>query len=157
MASKDEDGLAALLHSMSGEKEERQIQTLKAELATAQTRSLELDKIVKKLFEQSVSGAITDSRFQKLSGDYETEQTSHEKRIGEIQSELDTIQQNRLDSSAWLEVIREYADIRELDRIVLSELIDKITVGEARMENGEKVIDVTIYYRFIGAVGQIAA
>ena len=80
-----------------------------------------------------------------------------EMRIGEIQNELDTIRQSRRDSSTWLEIIKEYADIRELDRIILSELIDKITVGEARVVNGEKVIDVTIYYRFIGAVGQLSA
>ena len=36
--------------------------------------------------------------------------------------------------------------------IVLSELIDKITVGEAKMVDDEKQVDVTIYYRFIGTV-----
>jgi len=100
---------------------------------------------------------ITESRYQKLNAEYEAEQAALEARIGEIRNELCTIHQNRRDSSAWLDAIKDYADIRELDRIVLSELIDKITVGEARMVEGEKVIDVTIYYRFIGAVGQLTA
>ena len=157
LASEDEDGLAQQLLSIDREKEERQMCVLDSELSAAETRRLELDKIIKRLFERSVSGAINESRFQKLNAEYETEQTGLEKRIGEIQNELETIRQNKRDQSAWLEIIKEYADVRELDRIVLSELIDKITVGEARIENGEKVIDVTIYYRFIGAVGRSAA
>ena len=155
LAAEDENGLAQQLLTISDNKEERQIQTMTSELSTGKIRSLELDKIIKRLFEQSVNGMITDNRFQKLSSEYEAEQSGLEKRIGEIQNDLDLIQQNRRDSSAWLEIIKEYADIRELDRIVLSELIDKITVSEARMVDGEKVIDVTIYYRFIGAVGQL--
>jgi len=157
LASEDVNGLAQQLLSISGDREERQIQALSSEQSAAKTRSLDLDKIIKRLFEQSVSGAVTDSRFQKLNAEYEAEQAALESRIGDIQNELDNIQQNRRDSSAWLDAIKEYADIRELDRIVLSELIDKITVGEARVVDGEKVIDVTIYYRFIGAVGQLAA
>jgi len=157
LAAEDENALAQQLHSADADKEEHQIQLLASELAVAQSRYLELDKIIKRLFEQSVSGTITDNRFKKLSSEYETEQTGLEKRIGVIQKELDTVRQNRRDTSAWLNIIKEYADIRELDRIMLSELVDKITVGEARIVNGEKVIDITIYYRFIGAVGQLAA
>ncbi|WP_084145908.1 DUF4368 domain-containing protein [Anaerovorax odorimutans] len=52
--------------------------------------------------------------------------------------------------------LRRFAGTR-LDLIVLSELIEKITVGEARIENGEKIIDVTIYYQFVGAVEQSVA
>ncbi len=152
LTADDEAGLVKRLLSVNDDKEERQIQALNAELSTAKARYFDLDRIIKRLFEQSVSGIITDSRFQKLNAEYEAEQSGLEKRIEEIQNELDTVQQNRRDLSAWLEVIKEYADLRELDRIVLSELIDKITVGEARMMDGEKVIDVTIYYRFVGAI-----
>jgi len=57
------------------------------------------------------------------------------------------------DASAWLELIRNYTDIQELDRVVLGELIEKITVGEAQVINGEKHVDITVDYRFVGAVG----
>ena len=154
LAHEDEEGLAKQLVSLNDEKEERHIQALYTELNTAKARYSDLDRIIKRLFEQSAMGAITDNRFQKLSVEYEAEQAELEKRIAEIQDELDTAQQNSRDSSAWLELIRDYSNLQELDRIVLSELIDKITVGEARVVDGEKVIDVTIYNRFVGVVGQ---
>ena len=48
--------------------------------------------------------------------------------------------------------ISGYTDIQELDRVVLWELIEKITVGEAQVIDGVKHMDITIYYRFVGAV-----
>jgi len=51
-----------------------------------------------------------------------------------------------------MELIRKYSDIQELDRIVLGELVEKITVGEAQVIDGMKHMEVTIYYRFIGVI-----
>jgi len=60
---------------------------------------------------------------------------------------------SRKDIAAWLDLVRNYADIKELDRVVLGELVEKITVGEAQVIDGVKNIDITIYYRFVGAIG----
>jgi DNA invertase Pin-like site-specific DNA recombinase len=157
LAREDEHGLARQLLSANAGREERRMRMLESELAAAEARHGELDGILKHLFEQSAAGTVTESRFRKLGTEYETEQTELGKRIDGIGNELGAMRQSARDSSAWLELIRQHSDIRELDRIVLSELVDRITVGEARIEDGEKIVDVTIYYRFIGAVGQLTA
>ena len=59
---------------------------------------------------------------------------------------------NKNDASAWLELIRNYTDIQELDSVVLGDLIEKITVSEAQVIDGVKHVEITIYYRFVGAV-----
>ena len=51
-----------------------------------------------------------------------------------------------------MELIQEYTDVKELDRTILSELVDKITVSETKIVDGEKTVDITIYYRFVGAI-----
>lgn len=43
-------------------------------LSGAQKRMEELDKIIQRLYEDSVLGKLSDIRFQKLSAQYETEQ-----------------------------------------------------------------------------------
>ena len=40
----------------------------------------------------------------------------------------------------------------EIDRPLLVSLIDTITVGEVREENGEKVRDIRIKYNFVGEI-----
>jgi len=137
LAQDNEESLAEQLSALNGTQEEKRIQALSIELKTAQVRYAELDCIMKRLYEDSVSGRITDSRFQKMSADYEREQTELGKQIESKQNELDSIQQTKQDSSAWLSIIKDFADIQKLDRIVLSELIDKITVGESKIVNGK--------------------
>ena len=47
-------------------------------------------------------------------------------------------------------IIEKYLDIKELNKTVLNELIDKIEVHEAEKIDGKRVQKVDIYYRFIG-------
>lgn len=107
---------------------------------------------MEQLYEDKVSGKLSDGRFQKLSGKYEAEQLLVQKKAEVLKAEIDRLSENRRDASAWLELIRDCANIRELDRVVLGELVEKITVGEAQVIDGVKHIEITIYYRFIGAV-----
>ena len=157
LAISDEKCFSEKLISMNYEKHNQHLKALNTELKTATTRHSELDKIIKKLFENTVEGTLTDSRFQKLSTEYEIEQTGLEERIEDIQAQLGSLTQSQEDSTAWAELIRDYSEINELDRIILTELVEKVTVGEPKLVDGEKITDITIYYKFVGAVGQTAA
>jgi DNA invertase Pin-like site-specific DNA recombinase len=157
LAIEDEEGLAEQLSNLNGIEEEKRIQLLDADMKQSATRRMEIDRIIKRLYEDSVTGKITDNRFKILSAEYEAEQSGLEKQMEAGQSELEQMRQNKRDSSTWLKLIKEYTDIRELDRIVLSELVDKITVGECRKVGDEKHIDITIYYRFVGVIGKVSA
>lgn len=152
MAQEDAEGLAQKLAAVKGDKEEQQVLSFSAELKAAEARFSELDRIIEELYEDKVAGTLNDTRFRKLSDKYEVKQSSIEKKIEEIKGEIEQLNINRQDASAWLELIRNYADIQELDRIVLGELVEKITVGEAQVIDCVKHIDITIHYRFVGAV-----
>jgi len=67
-------------------------------------------------------------------------------------SEMEQLRLSKRDATTWLELIKNYADNQELVRIVLGELVVKITIGEAQVIDGVKNIEITIYYRFIGAL-----
>ena len=55
----------------------------------------------------------------------------------------------------FLETIREYAEIRELDAELLNRMIDKIVVSDrVPDENGGFSQKIKIYYRFIGDFGE---
>lgn len=153
LAQEDEAGFIEEIILASSEKETLRIQGLHVELNAATARVTELDEIMKRLFEQLAKGSITDSRFRKLSADYEKEQMELEQRAESMKTTVDSFRQEQRNSGEWMELIKQHTNIKELERIVLSELIDKITIGEAYHINGEKTIDVTIYYRLVGVVG----
>jgi DNA invertase Pin-like site-specific DNA recombinase len=152
MAHDDMEGFAARLAAQNGDKEETRLQALSSEVKAAEARFAELDRIMEQLYEDKVTGSLNDARFRKLADKYESEQTAIEKRTEEAKSELERLNADKKDVSIWLELIKNYADIQELDRIVLGELVEKITVGEAQVIDGVKHIEITIYYRFIGAI-----
>ena len=152
MAVDDMEKLALRMAAQNDSTEERQIQALSRDMESAKTRSAELDNIIEQLYEDKVAGALTAVRFRKLAEKYEAEQSYLEKHYGALKSEIERLKTAKRDISAWLELIKNYADIRELDRIVLGELVEKITVGEAQLIDGMKHMEITIYYRFVGPI-----
>ena len=56
------------------------------------------------------------------------------------------------DVDRWIEIMKGYMKSGEIDRPLLVSLINTITVGEVREENGEKVRDIRIKYNFVGEI-----
>jgi len=57
------------------------------------------------------------------------------------------------DAKRWVDLIQKYSAINELTAPLLNELIEKIAVHQWRKdENGKKVWDIEIYYRFVGKI-----
>ena len=52
----------------------------------------------------------------------------------------------------FIDEIRDYAEIKELDEAILHRLIKKIIIGEKQVIDGQKVQDVTIIYNFVGQI-----
>jgi len=155
MAQEDIEGLTTMLTAQSSNKEQWRIQALNDELKALKLRLDELDKIIEQLYEDRVTNSLSDSRYQKLLNKYETEQSEVQQSIDELKPEIQRLSEDKRDIAAWLGLIKDYADIQELDRIVLGELVEKITVSEIQVIDGVKNIEITIYYRFVGAISSI--
>ena len=154
MLAKDKtDALIKQLLSQNGDKDAGKIKAMKAELEKQSSRDAELDMIMKRLYEDHVSGKLSEERFDKFLADYEKEQADTRLKIADTEKTIKEVKANQIDADSWIKRIRNYTTITELDRTVLCELVDKITIGEAKEVDGQKTIAVTIYYRFIGAVG----
>jgi DNA invertase Pin-like site-specific DNA recombinase len=152
LAKNDADRLAQQLYEQNGDKDARHVKSLTSELENLITRNSELDRILKRLYEDNINGKISDDIFNKFLVDYEKEQSDVQTKISSTDQQIKDLKDNQRDTASWIELIKNYTKIKKLDRTVLGELVDKITVGEAREVDGHKVTDVTIYYRFVGAV-----
>ena len=152
LAKNEAEKLIRQIHEQNDDKDISNIKALTFELERLTARNTELDNILKRLYEDNISGKISDERFNKFLTDYEKEQSEVQTKISETAQQIKEIKANQRDADSWIKLIQNYTRIKKLDRTVLSELVDKITVGEAKEIAGKKITDVTIYYRFIGAV-----
>ena len=122
------------------------------ELRTSKARLSDIDKLFVTLYEEHISGKISDRNYEMMSRKYEKEQAELEQKIADMSEVVRAEDEATDNAEQFTRLIREYAGIEELDAALLNTLIDKITVGEAKEVDGEKVREVKIYYKFIGFI-----
>jgi DNA invertase Pin-like site-specific DNA recombinase len=122
------------------------------EADTCQRRIAELDVILKHLYEDHVFGKISDERYASMSDDYEAETKKLKERYGQLQDLLTGFQKQTRDVKAFAALVEQYTDLTEVTEELLHTLIDKVVVHEKDVVDGEIIMRVDIYYRFIGKV-----
>lgn len=134
----------------SAVKQDEAAKSHKRRIAKEQKRVAELNTIIKKLYEDSVIGKLTDKRFELLSADYEREQAELEQSIEALQAELNSFNADSVKADKFIELVRKYTDFSELTPTMIHEFIEKIVVHEADKSSGERQQQVDIYLNFIG-------
>jgi hypothetical protein len=86
----------------------------KEQLAKSQKRHAELDAIIKRLYEDKVTGSLSVKRFDTLSREYEDEQNALEGQIAELQTGLDRFSEDGEKAGKFIEIVRKYTDFTEL-------------------------------------------
>ena len=74
-------------------------------LADAEKRITELDTIFKRLYEDTISGKLSDERFQKLSADYEKEQHQLQEVAAVLRGEIEAEEQKSANVERFLSVV----------------------------------------------------
>ena len=87
-AAKHEARFMKLLIEQNEDEGQTQERRQEKELEASEKRIAELSAIFKRLYEDSVTGRISDERFTELSADYEAEQRELKERAAAIQAEL---------------------------------------------------------------------
>lgn len=97
-------------------------------LSGAQKRMEELDKIIQRLYEDSVLGKLSDARYMKLSAQYETEQAEIGRLTKALEQEIESEAEQVADVGRFLQLAERYSDLQELDAVMVNELIEEIVI-----------------------------
>ena len=151
LASEDEQEFVRRLTNRNAQEQAAQERTLKNELATKEQRIKELDGIIKRLYEDNITGKLSDERFKIFSTDYEDEQHSLREEVASLKQQLEDMESTRVNVSGFLKAAQRYTDFDELTPSMLHDLIEKIIVHEGDKSSGHREQRIEIYYTFIGA------
>lgn len=113
-------------------------------------RSKEIDSIIQKLYEDNLLGKISDERFVKLSQSYEEEQKQLQISISDLTEKLAKQQEDSLNISKFMTRISKYTELPKLTVEIVNELIDKIVIQKPTGTKRNRIIQVDVYYNFIG-------
>ena len=124
----------------------------KTEIKRLSDRQEEIGRIIRKLYEDNVSGRITDERFDFLAKSYDDEGNDLEQKILELQYALSASVQDEEKLSKFLKVVKTYTEIQELTPEILNSFVERIYIGETERYNNRKMQEVEIIYKFVGAI-----
>jgi DNA invertase Pin-like site-specific DNA recombinase/succinate dehydrogenase flavin-adding protein (antitoxin of CptAB toxin-antitoxin module) len=133
--------------------QKREIEIKKKLLHQKRKRIEELDNIFERIYEDNISGKLSDERFSKMSAKYEQEQQDIRAEIPNLEA-IVTSQETKLgDINKFLSIVQKYTEIQELTPAITNEFIDKIIVHEPEKAKGkDRTQKIEIIYNGVGNV-----
>ena len=138
------------IYSSSRDKQKESIKSLKRKIAQDTKRVNELNMLMKKLYEDNISGKLSDKRFEFMLSEFENEQDTLEISMENAKAEIKKYESDTVRADKFIELVKRYTDFSELTTPMLNEFVEKILVHEADYSSGERVQEVEIYLNFIG-------
>lgn len=138
------------IYSSSRDKQKESIKSLKRKIAQDTKRVNELNMLMKKLYEDNISGKLSDKRFEFMLSEFENEQDTLEISMENAKAEIEKYESDTVRADKFIELVKRYTDFSELTTPMLNEFVEKILVHEADYSSGERVQEVEIYLNFIG-------
>ena len=146
----DEFVKAVIGHSQQAEQTDRKLK--EKELRTLLARDEELDGLFERIYEDNVSGKLSDDRFAKMSRRYEDEQKELAEKIKKLRSEIEKQSSRSMTTDMFIGLVRKYTRVRKLTPRMLNELIEKIEVFNAEKIDGVWEQRLRIHYNCVGTI-----
>ena len=125
----DEFLKAVIGHSQQAAESDHKLK--EKELKALLARDEELDGLFERIYEDNVSGKLSDDRFAKMSRRYEDEQKELAEKIKKLRSEIEKQSSQAMTTDMFISLVRKYTRARKLTPRMLNELVEKIEVYNA--------------------------
>ena len=146
----DEFLKAVIGHSQQAAETDRKLK--EKELKALLARDEELDGLFERIYEDNVSGKLSDDRFAKMSGRYEDEQKELAEKIKKLRSEIEKQSSQAMTTDMFISLVRKYTRARKLTPRMLNELVEKIEVYHAEKIDGVWEQRLRIHYNCVGEI-----
>ena len=146
----DEFLKAVIGHSQQAAEADRKLK--EKELKALLARDEELDGLFERIYEDNVSGKLSDDRFAKMSKRYEDEQKELAEKIKKLRSEIEKQSSQAMTTDMFISLVRKYTRTRKLTPRMLNELVEKIEVYHAEKIDGVWEQRLRIHCNCVGEI-----
>ena len=131
---------------------EEAIRANKKQLAQADKRLVELDRLFIHIYEDNVAGKLSDERFSMMSQSYEDEQTQLKAEIQTLQQDIEVQERQIENLEQFIQRVHKYADLQELTPYALRELVKAIYIEAPDTSSGKRRQNIRISYDLVGFI-----
>ena len=149
----DEDKVRQELMDSKAKQGAQQMKADKTALKATEKRLAELERLTQALYEDKVLGGVPEAVFKSLISKYEAERVEKLALVQELKKRLADTAQDERDIEQYIQSIKKYVAIEQLDREMLLELIKYIEIGERKVVDGQKCRDIVIHYNLVDKAG----
>ena len=148
----DQEGFAELLAEKTNKDMLDEQKNAKTQIDQSLARINKIDVLYERLYEDNVSGKVTDSFYMELSHKYENEKEELKKKIFNLKIQLDELNKKVFHKEMFLSAIEKFMEMKTITAPLIRELIDHIEVHETEGEGKYKTQRIVIFYRFVGYI-----
>ena len=148
----DQEGFAKLLAEKTNKDMLDEQKNAKTQIDQSLARINKIDVLYERLYEDNVSGKVTDSFYMELSHKYENEKEELKKKIFNLKIQLDELNKKVFHKEMFLSAIGKFMEMKTITAPLIHELIDHIEVHETEGEGKYKTQRIVIFYRFVGYI-----
>ena len=128
------------------------IRVRRKKLGQDEKRLAELDRLFMRLYEDNVSGKVSDQRFALMSAAYEDEQESLKAEVQTLQKEIEAQERQLENFDQFIQRVHKYTDLRELTPYALRELVKAIYIEAPDKSSGKRRQGIRIAYDLVGFI-----
>ena len=122
------------------------INSLEKQRADIEKQISKTRNYLKSLYEDKVNGVITTEQFKDLIADYNKNEDMYSNQLNEINNEIAYYQMKEETSKNNEKIFSKYQELKELNRVIVDEFIDKIYIGKLNEETNSR--DIQIKWNF---------
>lgn len=141
---------AVIGHSQQADELDRRLK--EKELKALLARDEELDGLFERIYEDNVSGKLSEERFLKMSRRYEDEQKELAEKIKALRAEIEKQGSRSMTTDMFISLVRKYTRARKLTPRMLNELVERIEVFHAEKVDGVWQQRLRIHYNCVGEI-----
>lgn len=148
----NEPEFMAQVCSASEDRQKKAANTICQRKQRNEKRTEELTRLIRKLYEDNISGRLSDSLFEQMLHSFEDELDDLTKSISKDQQELDRISSEAVNAEKFLELAKKYTDFSELTPAMTNSFVEKILVHQAHGKGASRTQEIEIFFNFIGKI-----
>ena len=147
----DEESFLQEIEQSSKNGQQEEIDALKRKKELSESRVTELEGILCRIYEDNLVGKLPNNRYEILSRQYESEQSTLKEELTVINESIQKKQASGKDGKKFLELIRKYDNFDEITPYMLNVLVEKVVVYERdRKGSVDTTQRIDIHFNFIG-------
>lgn len=151
-ANDNKEAFMSILKERTEVKNKRELASAIEEKEVAEKRIVALDKIIQSLYEDKVSGKLSEERYIKMSDNYEAEQNELTEKVKILKAEIEKAQTKYDNIQKFMAIVKRYSDFEELTPEILRAFVDKIIIYEKQKVDGHIRHTIEIVYNFVEAI-----